>query len=515
MLYHKFSKNSGDYRNSALARCIVIIKNLEAIELTERLANSAVYLLPATTLSVRMALLRGSLFTLSAKHQLRLTMRPRLEIYINPDKSLLLSLTRRAASLFPLTLQGVITLILAVYALSAYGYGAMDLVVFSLAICALAILFCSLFCSVVSGLIIQRRIRQQLKDLSNTTEAIEIEACYPNETGFTLPALNYFPLVKLSWHLVYPDFVETRVRISTEGELIEEIVPAKRYKTERISRQFVVSDVLGFCGYSWLQNQEVSCTALPRTNTVRPLPLLRSLTAEDGIPNPSGDPDGDRMEIRPYIPGDSVRNIMWKVYARNRQLNVRLEEKSVFHSNRTFAYLLSSDNDEAASAVARVALETGALGDDWAFSADGSTLAADTLPGALDAIARSRAIGTPHDYGLNEFLSQATAQSGVHCIVFAAAEFAPWFDQLKQTIERFSGRFSLVLATDGFSDVRQTKLWQRLLLQDEAASSEGRELGGSRADLLKLLTDLGQLVESTLVVDRTTGLSFDHNLRKV
>ncbi len=438
-----------------------------------------------------------------------------LKIYTRPHKSLLLSLLRRTVALFPLSLQGVITLILAACALRAYGYGAMDLVVFSLAICALAILIASLFCSVISGLIIQGRSRQQRKHLSYTIEPIKIEAGYPNETGFTLPALSYFPLVKLSWHIVYPDFVETRVRVSTEGELIEEVVAAKRCKTKHVSRQFVVSDVLGFCRYRWVQQQQVSCTALPRTNTVKPLPLLRSLTAEDGIPNPVGEPDGDRMEIRPYVAGDSVQNIMWKVYARNRQLNVRLAEKSVLHSKRTVAYLLSSANDEAASAVARIALESRALGDDWAFSADGSTLAADTLPDALDAIAKSRAIDSPHAYGLNEFLSQETAQAGVHCIVFAAAEFAPWLGPLKQTAARFPGRFLLVLATDGLSDVQPTKLWQRLLLRDEPGSSEDHEAGGSRADLVKLLTDLGQRVESILVVDRKTGFSFDQNLRKV
>ncbi len=442
-------------------------------------------------------------------------MRSGLKIHINPNKSLLLSLARRLIALFPLSLQGVITLGLTAYALNVYGYGAMDLVVFSLAICALTILIFSLFCSVISGIFIQRRIRASLKQLSGSIEPIKVEAGYPNETGFRLPALNYFPLVKLTWRITYPDFVETRVRVSTDGQLVEEIIPEKRCKIDRVSRQFTVSDVLGFCRYSWQQNQQISCTALPRTNTVKALPLLRSLTAEDGIPNPSGDPDGDRMEIRPYVPGDSVRNIMWKVYARNRQLNVRLAEKSVFHSNRTVAYLLSSENDEAAAAVARVAVETGALGDDWAFSADGSEIPADTVPSALDAIARSRAIENPHGYGLDAFLQQTAAQAAVHCIVFAAAEFAPWFEALKKTIARFPGRFSLVLATDGFSDVQQTKLWQRLLLQDDSAGSVDQELGGSRADLLKLLTDLGQLVESTVVVDRKTGFSFDQNLRKV
>ena len=77
--------------------------------------------------------------------------------------------------------------------------------------------------------------------------------------------------------------------------------------------------------------------------------------------HPSGQPEGDRMEIRPYAPGDSVKNIIWKVYARSRQLNVRLPEHSVFQSKKTLAFLLTSENDEAAAAVARVALQSGAL----------------------------------------------------------------------------------------------------------------------------------------------------------
>ncbi|MFB0988160.1 MAG: hypothetical protein QMC69_02710, partial [Gammaproteobacteria bacterium] len=61
-----------------------------------------------------------------------------LKIQFNPNSSLLISLSKRLIALFPLTLQGLITLLLTAYALQVYGYGAMDLVVFSLAICALA-----------------------------------------------------------------------------------------------------------------------------------------------------------------------------------------------------------------------------------------------------------------------------------------------------------------------------------------------------------------------------------------
>ena len=57
------------------------------------------------------------------------------------------------AGLFPLTLQGTITLVVAASALNFFGYGSMDLVVFALAICGLAILIFCLFNTVIVGLL--------------------------------------------------------------------------------------------------------------------------------------------------------------------------------------------------------------------------------------------------------------------------------------------------------------------------------------------------------------------------
>jgi len=429
---------------------------------------------------------------------------------------LLIALLQRLREHFPLTTQGVITLTLMLLALQVFGYGAMDLVVFALTICAIAILVFCLFCVIFGGLMQQLRVRRQLASTTPATRSVSLEAGFPNETGFTLADLGYFPLIKISWQVIYPDNLRTRLRRDPENNLlIEEIIPDRRCKTSRLTRLFTVSDVLGFCRYSWRQSQQVELFALPRSNSIKTLPILRSLTSEDGIPSPSGNPEGDRMEIRPYVPGDSVRNIMWKNYARNRQLNVRLAEKSVFQSNQTLAYLLTSDNDEAAAAVARVALEAGALGDDWVFGADGTGSACDNLESALVAIAASRALDQPFDYGLDDFLRLNGSQSGSHCIVFAAAEAGPWIGALKQTVTRFRGQFSLVLATDGFREPGEISFWQRLLFKNTASGTiPASQSTSGKLELGQLLTELNQLVESTLVVDRTTGLSFDHALRK-
>ncbi|MDP1930940.1 MAG: DUF58 domain-containing protein [Gammaproteobacteria bacterium] len=419
---------------------------------------------------------------------------------------------------FPLTMQGVIVLLIALVALRVFGYGRMDLVVFALAVCALAIVCFSTVIVLLGGLILRHQIQHQLEMqqlLKRHTPRIKVEAGYPNETGFTLPTMPWLPLIGVSWEIVYPDAIHNRNKLSADEQYWEEeIVPQRRCKSTSITRRYTVRDVLGFSRFSWRFTQEGELLALPQSGNIKVLPLLRSLTAEDGIPDPGGNPEGDRMEIRPYVPGDSVRNIMWKVYARNRHLNVRLAERSVFHSNRTLAYLLSSPEDEAAAAVARVAVESGALGDDWLFSADGSDEPTNNIEQALELIAQSRALDGPHGYGLNNFLQQFGTQGSVHCIVFAGAEMAPWLQELRVSIARFRVRFSVVLATDGFVTEQQGSRWQRLLFSNTRTQTEDGDIarnGTARGEMSRLLTELGQLVESTLVVDRRTGYSFEGN----
>jgi hypothetical protein len=276
----------------------------------------------------------------------------------------------------------------------------------------------------------------------------------------------------------------------------------------------VVSDVLGFCRFSWRASQAQDLVALPQTGHVRNLPLLRSLTAEDGISSPAGAPQGDRMDIRPYAPGDSVRNIMWNVYARTRHLNVRLAEKSIHHSNKTLAYLVSGPDDEAAAAVARIAVESGALGEDWVFGADGSQEASSQVPRALNMIAGSRALGEPHPYGLDHFLQLTGLQANAHCVVFASASGGAWVSALRGSVARSGGRFSVVLATDGLQEAPPPGLLNRLLFRNAGADTSGRN-PATLTQLSRLLSELNTFVDATLIVDRHTGSSYDQRLKRV
>ena len=419
---------------------------------------------------------------------------------------------RALAGLFPLTARGVVTLLCIALALRFFGYGAMDLMVFALGICALAILVSCLFSVIVCGLILQRRIQRDAGNESGRGNGKAFEAEFPNQSGFSLPPVGLLPLVRLQWSWQYPDRIDSRIRIAPDEFLEEEITPRLRCLSGHVTRRFEVSDVLGLCRYSWRVRRERECYVLPRINTLKNLPLLHSLAAEDGMPRQSGEPVGDRMEIRPYAAGDSVRDILWKNYARTRQLNVRQRERSVAHGKRILAYLLSGPGDEAAAAVARAALESGAFGDDWQFSADGTETPCDDLESSLRAVARSRGLGAPHAPGLERFLAAADQRGATHCIVFAAAGTVSGLAGIGKGA--FQGRFSLVLATDGMEKPERRPPWSSLFLRP-VERRRGGGSGGSREELLVLCRQLGTTVESIVLVDRTTGTCYDDKLRKI
>lgn len=414
---------------------------------------------------------------------------------------------------FPLSLAGLAVLMIAVLALQAFGYRRMDLVVFALTVCALSIVLFSVCMVTITGMLLRKRLRRLHQQ---ALPACQAEAGFPNETGFSVPALAWLPLMTLEWRVIAPDqFVTLNRHNPDDGRVEEEITPLQRCRSSTVTRLYTLRDVLGLCRFSWRQVQDLPLQVLPQTGRIRTLPVLRSMESEDGIPNPAGRPEGDRMDIRRYAAGDSVRDIMWRVYARNRHLNVRLAEKSVFHTDRTLAYLITGTDDEAAAGVARFALSHGAIGTPWVFGADGSNDSAGTLAAALPLIAGSRLLEagreTVANYGLERFLdSQGTAQAA--CIVFAPARPGAWTQALKRTVQRYPGPFSIVFATDGMHDEAPSAWWRRLALTGGTSSHGGAPTTGAIRETMSEFHKLGAHV---VMVDRQSGLSFDQRLKRV
>ena len=258
----------------------------------------------------------------------------------------------------------------------------------------------------------------------------------------------------------------------------------------------------------WQREDPGQLTILPYVGLLKKMPVIQPLAAAEGLPHPMGAPEGDRMEIRRYVPGDSVRNIMWKTFARTRQLNVRTPEKSIDRARKTVAYLLTGHDDEAAAAAARVALESEVLGTGWLFGADGTAEPAESLEAALAAIARSRSFrlhssnGGSQDNGkgtaasgLTAFLGRQGVRGETHCMVFAPARPGTWTADALAATRNFSGAVSFILGTDGVVQHGSTPLWRRFLFIEEPTS------GVSTDDLAEIMGVFSGSGYSTLVVD--------------
>jgi len=404
---------------------------------------------------------------------------------------------RRFLDLFPATPRGLLLAVLSSIAWWHWGYQEMDLLVFVFAAAGLSLFF-------VSGLLVALAAWRLTRFDSAATGAAapmrRLEAGTPIETGFRRPAFERWPLVQLRWQWLEPTGVTCRTRVR-QSFLEEEVIASRRCEVSRLTRRFFVESAFGLARISWQRSDPAAFLVLPEVGRLRSLPPIHSFASGDAVAHPTGEPQGDRMEIRRYAPGDPVRHILWKVYARTRQLNVRVPERAIDRSRRTIAYLLAGPQDEAAAAVARVALEQNLLGERWLFAADGSPEPSEEVEPALRTIARSGNVEGPTSLaGLHQFLRRPELRAEKHCVVFAAAENADWVGELLALPQSVGMSFTLVFGSDGVLPEKATALWKRLLFfekRDPALTSSG--------ELQKLLARCEAARCRALVVERRSG----------
>ena len=405
----------------------------------------------------------------------------------------------RIGDVFPPTVRGLFLAAVSGLALWRYGFGHLDLVLYVLGIAGIVLL--GLTSLLVGGTALWLRRRVPKAPGGDR----RLEAGSPIPTGFELPALAWLPLVKVRWEWLAPANVEVRPR--PRDKMLREMAVAKRRgQAGAIRRRMTVEDPFGLTRVAFTATEPTAVTILPAVGSLKNMHVIQSMTAQDGLPHPSGAPEGDRMEIRRYQPGDPVRHILWKTFARTRQLNVRIPELAIDRSQKTIAYLVAGEGDEAAAAAARVALESGTLGDDWIFGADGTHGPIEELAPALQAIARSGSVSEDGDAAvsaLGSFLREVGQAGETHGIVFVPAHLGPWLDAVLEAAAAYPGALSFVVGTDGIRRDRPEPLWRRFLFAEEPTGAVYTE------ELGKVLGRLTATGGPTLVADRPSGRVYD------
>jgi hypothetical protein len=404
----------------------------------------------------------------------------------------LIRLTRAAASWIPLTPFALLALPLLVWLLLDFGVERHDRVLLAVTACGLALMALALLAVVLTvACLWPRRLRAE-------DEPLELGAGVPARTGYCVRFLNWLPLVKVEWAWEAPAKVEVRTTPRGSG-LEEEVTANERGHHEEIVRRFTVSDVFGLTRFWFRRRQGRKVKVRPAPGAVDALRLLPQYDAGDLMAHPEGSPVGDLVEMREYGPGDPLKRVLWKVYARTGRLLVRLPEKSVMPCERTLAYLVAGEGDEPSAGVARHALESGALRADFVFGADGADNPTSETHEGLEQVVRSAGAREQGGDGLERFLAHGEAEGLRACVLFVPHTRGAWLDRVAEQVARRPGPFRVLVGVDGLRPAEKGSPLRRLLLRRRT------EAGACPEQVRQVHDRLCQAGAEVTLVDRTTG----------
>jgi hypothetical protein len=409
-------------------------------------------------------------------------------------------LARRLVDLFPFTPLGLVTMGAAGFALRRYGFGRVDLLYLVIGAVGLALAgLCFVLTSFASiGLALGLRWARR-RAVEEGAPPLRLECGVRAATGFSLPSLWYLPMIRARWSWTHPEAdVHT---VARSGRLEEHVTPVRRGLEETIVRRVEIGDAFALTKIAFPYRETRSVRAVPNTGALERIRLSRSIAAGEDTYDPEGAAEGERIDLREYAPGDPIRFILWKVFAKTRQLVVRTPERAISPARRAFAYVVAGHGDEPAAGVARKAVETGALGASFVVGADGVPDDARTADEALELLARSGSTNAEGASGLAAFLRRAAPGPATRALVFVPAFDGPWRTQLLAAARsRSRSGLHVVVCTDGLDRTRSRSLVKRL-----AFGSPRHRDKPKLHEVEALVRALAQAGAEVVLVDRARG----------
>jgi hypothetical protein len=394
--------------------------------------------------------------------------------------------------ILPLTWLGVLSGVLSYTAITRYANAQMDIVLLVVgwgvaALLALATLLVA-FSTVAVALIVRR-------EHSTAPPTTETGVVLP--TGRTLPTLAFVPLVSVdvAWEAPLG-------AVASLGEGVFRKPERARFDARGIfgavTRVITVADVFGLARIRVRVRETRASRVIPHMGGLRSLPTLRSMSSGDAISHPLGLDEGDRSDLRRYTAGDSARFVHWKIFARSRRLMVRVPERAISPVRRIVAYYVSGPADEASAGAARAALELGAFGSDWVFSASGANDSVKSVPEAVDRIVRSASHRDDAGGAIDRFLADADRSGPSSLVLFVPSLPGPWIANVARVLRDRKSGARVVIGVDGIMP-HEPSLLRRLLTNPPTAK------GVPPLELEKVVAALEATRAEIVVIDRGSG----------
>ncbi len=417
----------------------------------------------------------------------------------------------------PVTPLGIVVLTGSSLALYYLGYKRVDLVVLAMSAVAVAVSGVSILAVAMTALVMKLIIRSRLAKASGT---LGLECGFPTRVGFSLPSLWWVPFVNIQWKWLSP-MASVRL-VSERRRLHEEVTPERRGMYESVLRRVEIRDPFGLARCSFRVLDPRAVKALPTVGALKRVEVVRTLSPGEDMPNPKGGPDGERADMRAYSPGDPIKFVLWKVFARTGALVMRSQERAFSPAKQTTAYLVSGAADEAAAGVTRLLVETNSLGSKWVLGADGSNEEAKSPQQAMELIARSGMCSEDDSaVGLGAFLKRH-AVAGGRVVVMVPAKPGPWLARAVAAAGQINGAnkggsVEFIVSIDGVAATEKrgafAKWFYREVEQTELSAAEA-ELLPTKEQLREVTSSLAASRSAVLIVDRRAGRVFGEAHRR-
>ncbi len=411
-----------------------------------------------------------------------------------------LAMARRARDSFPLTWLGFLVAVGSAWATFYFGFERIDLLLLVAGIVGMALVATTMLLVSIVALIVYLQLRSR-----TTEETLQLECGYARRTGFSVKSPWFVPFVQVGWSWLDP---KVHLHIARQGlTLVEEVAPVERCLRSSIRRRVEVADSFGLNRIRFEVAEARPLRFVPSIGNLRQVHVIRSMAEGDQLSHPDGPPHGERVDMRHYVPGDPIRFILWKVFAKSREIVVRTPERALGPVRQTVAYVVRGPQDEPAAGAARVAMDAGAFGGDWVVGCDGDDVAAQTPGEALQLLAKGGEVGVDQGgLGLDPFLRRQAPGSLGRALVFVPGKPGPWLDRVAAAVAK--GRMAQVeflVCTDGVRTGTEEG-WLRRLRRDDPRLDPRKGVGPVTAEeLAEVCRTLGGLRVRVTVLDRLTG----------
>ena len=408
-----------------------------------------------------------------------------------------LSRLRRLWRLLPITTPGALLLFAGLVAMIPYGLWREDRVLLVVGAAAVGLTLCAAVFVMGGGLLCYRALVAQPQ-----RGVLRLEVGQIGDTGFSVLRPWLIPWLDLTWTVLTPAVTP---RVEAKGRrLVERWRAERRGHHDLIHRRFTVRDAFGLASITFDLREARPQHFSPARGKLANVQVIQGLSGGDQIGHHEGSPTGDLVDMRSYGPGDPIRFVLWRVYARSRQLLVRTPERALSPVERTLAYLVTSPDDEAAAATAHLAVHTDVLGKDWVFSTDGQLEPCRSAHEAVQALIRSAS--HPPDQGgsgLQAFLEGQADFSARRAVLFAPGTTGPWVARVLAASEHT--RFDILIGVDHVGKPSRLGWLRRLFLRPDEQAPQGVTTDSAAlAELCRQLAPAG----TVRVVDRGAGLLY-------